>query len=262
MDNDLDALKAEWQQKQLDLRSAYVESDDGLCLDDIQFISGIDISYAKEEANKGCVSLVVLDLKNDFECVHSSSTFIEDISIPYMAGYLAFREIDYLFEAQQKLKDAINNSQGKLRYPDLFFIDGNGKLHPRRMGLATHFGISIDHPTVGIAKNPYWVQPGVFENEEEKNAMKESHRREIEQKLVHSGDWFPISDRKNPNDVLGAAVKSTKDAKNPIYVSVGHKITLQLAIQIVLKCCKYRVPEPIRKADFVSREFLRGLSLM
>jgi len=258
-DCDIDSLKTKWEQEQQDLRSAFLESDE-MSLEDIRIIAGLDISYVKDESNKGCVSLAVLDLDNDFECIYSSCTFLDDIKVPYIAGFLAFREIKFLLKAYQDLEQAIKDSEGKLQQPDLFFIDGNGKLHPRRVGLATHFGITVNRPTVGIAKNPYWMQPEIFGNYTDKRAIKESHKQEIEQRLLHVGDWFPILDPKDQQEVLGAAVRSTEDAKNPIYVSVGHRITLNLAVQTVLKCCKFRIPEPIRKADFMSREFLRNLS--
>ncbi|KAG8564903.1 hypothetical protein GDO81_012623 [Engystomops pustulosus] len=132
-----------------------------------------------------------------------------------------------------------------LSYPDLevLFVDGNGVLHHRGFGVACHLGILTGLPTIGVAKN--LLQVDGLENNE-------SHRGQAKE-LQMGGDFFYL--KGTSGNVLGAALKSSQKSVKPVYISVGHKISLEAAVKLVHSCCKYRVPEPTRQADIRSREF-------
>lgn len=143
----------------------------------------------------------------------------DKIEFPYIPGLLSFRESPLILVACEKLCNV----------PDLVLIDGQGIAHPRRFGLASHVGLFLDLPTIGCAKSilcgqhlPLGVEAG-------------SHAE-----LLDNGD------------LLGAALR-TKSGVKPIYVSVGHKIDLASALQLVINCCRgYRLPEPTRLAHLAA----------
>ena len=144
---------------------------------------------------------------------------------PYVPTLLSFREIPPAFSAVKKLKTN----------PDVFFVDGQGIAHPCRLGFAAHLGLVINRPTIGIAKNL------LCGNVESFNSRK----------------WAPIIDGE---EVIGAAVVRKLGLK-PIYVSVGHKVSLEKAIQIVMQFTQaYRIPEPIRRAHIIANEEKRKIA--
>ncbi|XP_042075498.1 endonuclease V isoform X4 [Haplochromis burtoni] len=124
-----------------------------------------------------------------------------------------------------------------LSYPDLqvVFVDGNGLFHYREFGLACHLGVLSGLPCVGVAKNLLQVQ-GVNKSEE--------HQSQIAA-LQRGGDSFPLIGASGK--VLGKALRSSDKSSKPVYVSVGHKISLDTAVRLTHACCRYRVPEPIRQ---------------
>ena len=134
---------------------------------------------------------------------------------PYVPGLLSFREAPAVIEAVEKLP----------RRPDLLICDGQGTAHPRRLGLACHLGLRLDLPTIGAAKSRLCGEhrtPG--------------GRRGCRTQLRLEGE------------VVGAVVR-TRDGVKPLYVSVGHRVTLAEAIRWTLRCCRgVRLPEPTRRA--------------
>ncbi|KAF1395555.1 hypothetical protein PFLUV_G00012740 [Perca fluviatilis] len=162
------------------------------------------------------------------------------LTAPYIAGFLAFRETPFLLEALQRLE----RNQPRL-LPQVVFVDGNGLFHYREFGLACHLGVLSGLPCVGVAKNLLQVQ-GVYKSEE--------HQSKIAA-LQKGGDSFPLAAASGK--VLGKALRSSDKSSKPVYVSVGHKISVDTAVHLTHSCCRYRVPEPIRQADFRSREYLR-----
>ncbi|KAB5584655.1 hypothetical protein PHYPO_G00110000 [Pangasianodon hypophthalmus] len=134
-----------------------------------------------------------------------------------------------------------------LSYPDLqvVFVDGNGLFHYREFGLACHLGVLSDLPCVGVAKNLLQVQ-GVVKNDE--------HMSQISA-LSKAGDTFSLVT--DSGKILGQALRSSDRSTKPVYVSVGHRISLDTAVRLTHSCCRYRVPEPTRQADLRSREYLR-----
>lgn len=149
-----------------------------------------------------------------FELIETASASM-DVTFPYIPGLLSFREAPACLAAVTKLESR----------PDLFLIDGQGVAHPRRLGLAAHLGLFLDRPTIGCAKSRLI---GTFD---EPGAEKGAHS--------------PLYDR---DEVIGAVVRTRTKVK-PLFVSVGHRCTLDDAIALTLACTtRYRLPEPTRLA--------------
>ena len=192
--------------------SAQINSHHIVDLTNLDVIGGADISFNKKD-NFLYATIVFLDYNTlklrDVFSLKSVAPF------PYVPGYLSFREIPPLLELIEKLD----------YLPDVLLCDGQGIAHPRGLGLASHLGIILNIPTIGCAKSVL-----VGENDPpqaEKGAQTA---------LIYDG-------RK-----VGAALRTRSNVK-PVYVSVGHKIRLEEAIEIVLHCTpKFRIPEPIRFA--------------
>ena len=140
-------------------------------------------------------------------------------SMPYIPGYLSFRECPALLMAMEKLQHS----------PDLILCDVQGIAHPRRFGIASHLGVLTNMPTIGVAKSRLIGQ----------------HATVGEQK----GDWQPLTDN---NDTIGAAM-CTRDNTLPLYISPGHKVSTATAIDFVLNSCtRYKLPETTRWADAIA----------
>jgi len=201
---------------------------------EIHYVAGIDVSYyEKSESEHGVSCAVLWDIKNDK--IIEKKIVEAPITFPYKAGLLGFRECSLLAKALQKLENS----------PDLIMCDGHGIIHPRRFGEAVQLGYALDIPSFGVAKNPF---VGFFEFE-----------------LIgkNKGDKTPIlaeqpkTDLITSKDFLGYATRLRDNAK-PVYISVGYKITLDLAIKIALNTTmEHRQPEPLFLADRFSREKIK-----
>jgi deoxyribonuclease V len=134
---------------------------------------------------------------------------------PYVPGYLSFREVPAALEALNKLTSP----------PDLILCDGQGLAHPRRFGLACHLGVLTDIPTIGVAKSRLIGEHAPLPPDK--------------------GSWVPLLDK---GDTIGAVLR-TRDNVSPLYVSIGHRVSLATAIDYVLRCTPcYRLPETTRRA--------------
>jgi deoxyribonuclease V len=175
-------------------------------------VAGLDCAFSKDD-KKIFAAVVVIKL-SDFEVIETA-TAARKLTFPYIPGLLSFREAPVCIDAIEKLKAK----------PDVFIVDGHGVAHPRRFGIASHIGVLVDKPTVGCAKSR------LIGDYDELGRSKGSYS-----KLLDKGD------------VIGAVVRTRADVK-PVYVSVGHKCTLDDAIRIVLDCTtRFRLPEPSRLA--------------
>ncbi|KAM0946685.1 putative deoxyribonuclease V [Dioscorea sansibarensis] len=212
----------------------------------LKFIGGVDVSFLKEDPSMACAALVVVDAET-LDVVHEEFDVVR-LQIPYVPGFLAFREAPILQGLLDKMKQSAHPF-----YPQLLMVDGNGLLHPRGFGLACHVGVLVDLPAIGVGKNLHHVdgltQSGV--------------RKFFEAKENSDKDLICLVGKSGR--VWGAAIRSTHGSTKPIYVSIGHCISLDSSIKIVKMCCKFRIPEPIRQADIRSRIFIqqfKGLSPM
>ncbi|XP_068920211.1 endonuclease V isoform X1 [Petaurus breviceps papuanus] len=163
-----------------------------------------------------------------------------NLTAPYVSGFLAFREVPFLVDAIKRLQ-----KKEPSLMPQVLLVDGNGVLHHRGFGVACHIGILTDLPCIGVAKKLLHVD-GLKNND--------LHKEKIQQ-LKMGGDTFPLL--ANSGAILGMALKSHSKSSKPLYVSVGHKMSLGTSVCLIQACCRYRIPEPIRQADMRSREYIR-----
>jgi len=179
-------------------------------------VAGVDVALAKGKAWAAIALLDFPGLKL-LEWV----TAKRPLTFPYVPGLLTFREGPVVLDAVAKLSVT----------PDLFIFDGQGKAHPRRLGIASHMGLLLDRPSIGCAKSRlcgFYEEPGP---ERGSHTFLEDH-----------------------GEIIGAVVR-TRTGVKPVFVSVGHKIDLDSAIQTVLACCpKYRLPETTRWAHKLAGE--------
>ncbi len=193
---------------------------------DIKTIAGADVSLNLYSTTiyAGIIVLSYPDLVPIAHAVVQSET-----KFPYIPGLLSFREIPALLECFEKLK--IKNV-----IPDVVMVDGQGIAHPRRLGIAAHFGVLSGIPTLGCAKSILYGKYDVPEN---------------------VGDESPLLDPKI-GERIGTVIKSKKRS-NPLIISPGHKMSVEDSLEITKKCLKdYKLPEPTRLAHDLVNSFRRG----
>ncbi|XP_052050725.1 endonuclease V isoform X5 [Apodemus sylvaticus] len=266
-----------WKGEQARLKARVVQRDTEAWQRDpsfsgLQKVGGVDVSFVKGDNVRACASLVVLsypELKEPqsqgsrvplaltvlppagfsdphalgagavLQVVYEDSRMV-GLKAPYVSGFLAFREVPFLVELVQQLQEKEPDIM-----PQVLLVDGNGVLHQRGFGVACHLGVLTELPCIGVAKKLLHVD-GL-----EKNAL---HKQKIVL-LQAGGDTFPLIG--NSGTVLGMALKSHDHSTKPLYVSVGHRISLEVAVRLTHHCCRFRIPEPIRQADIRSREYIR-----
>ncbi len=190
----------------------------------IKTIAGADVSF-NLKSNWGIGGVVVCDAET--LNVLDSATFQSVLSFPYIPGFLSFRELPLILPAFEKLS----------RQPDLVLCDGQGFAHPRRFGLACHLGVALNCPSIGCAKRRL-----VGEHVEPGRAR---------------GSRVPL--RFEDEDI--GVVLRTRTGVSPLYVSIGHKITLPEAINWTLRTAvRYRLPEPIRAAHKLVNKIRQEIS--
>ncbi|XP_058708533.1 endonuclease V isoform X4 [Poecile atricapillus] len=183
-----------WEREQARLKGSVVQEDTEEWQKDPRFtglerVGGVDLSYIKGDESRACASLVVLSYPG-LEVLYQDCRMVP-VTAPYVAGFLAFREVPVLVEAVQRLQQEQPQLQPQVR------------------------------------------------------------------SLQRSGETFPLTG--TSGKVLGMALRSYNNSSKPLYVSVGHRVSLGTAVRLVRACCRFRVPEPIRQADIRSREYLRKL---
>ena len=184
--------------------------------EDVIKVAGVDSAYRMGIAHAAVVVMNLADLKILEEAVAT-----KPVRFPYVPGLLSFREGPVIIEALRKLKTA----------PDLLMVDGQGIAHPRRFGIASHIGLLNDIPTIGCAKTRL-----IGDYEAPQRAK---------------GSFSYLTDGR---ETIGAVVR-TRTGVKPVFVSIGHLMDLNDSIRVVLKSCSgYRLPEPIRRADHLSRK--------
>ncbi len=181
-------------------------------LRDVRLIAGIDISVPKS-ANFARGAAVILSYP-ELELIESQ--IVErDLDFPYVPGLLSFREAPVILDVCEKLTNT----------PDLILVDGQGIAHPRRFGLASHLGLLWDKPTIGCAKSRLCGEHEAVGTER--------------------GDSAKLVDRE---ETIGTVLRTRNNVK-PLYISAGHRVNLESAVQWVLDCGRgYRLPEPSRLA--------------
>lgn len=220
--HDLGLSPAEARRLQEEL-APRVEVGPPLDLGGVRYVAGADVSTAGDRAYATVAVLSFPEL-----AVVEVQGFEASLTFPYVPGLLAFREIPSVAGALEKVEAPV----------DVVIFDAQGLAHGRRMGLASHLGLFLDVPAVGCAKSRLvgsFEEPGP-----EKGDTTE---------LVHRGE------------VVGRVVR-TRDRVSPVFVSVGNRIDLGSAVELVLACCtKYRLPEPTRQAHNAANRLRRGEEL-
>ena len=192
------------------LRHQVINTDE---LGEVKYVAGVDLGF-KNNYTISQAAIAILTYP-ELELVEQAIARIPT-TFPYVPGYLSFREIPAILAALPQIKTT----------PNLILCDGQGYAHPRRLGLACHLGVLLDMPTIGVAKS--WLIG--------------TH----EAVPLEKGSWQPLLDKE---ETIGVVLRSRTKVK-PIYVSIGHKISLPTAINYVMGCLtKYRLPETTRWAD-------------
>jgi deoxyribonuclease V len=216
-----DMTPKEAVQLQRKLRDRVVRRDD---FGELRFVAGADAAFDKGSA-RAYGAVVVFEYPSLKEVERRSA--VARLRFPYVPGLLSFREIPVLLRAFEKLETE----------PDVILLDGQGIAHPRRVGLASHAGLVLGKATIGCAKSRL-----IGEGDEPANRV---------------GAWEPLVDE---GEVIGAALRTRANVK-PLFVSIGHRISLGRAIDIVLTCCDgTRIPKPTREAHKFVEQVKAGRS--
>lgn len=198
----------------------------------VKRIAGVDLAYWSEGENEYAVCCIVV-ISADTHKVVEKQHCTGKIEVPYMPGFLAFRELPLILKTAEMLETA----------PDLFIFDGNGYLHPRHMGIATHASFYLNKPTVGIAKTYFRADQKTDYTEPENEAGSYTD-------IVINGE------------VYGRALRTQKDVR-PVFISVGNFVSLDTACALALQLTdkESHIPIPTRLADLethIEREAARN----
>ncbi|MCW3982038.1 MAG: endonuclease V [Candidatus Bathyarchaeota archaeon] len=173
----------------------------------IRCVAGVDVAYLDGFSIGAVVSIRYASL-----CTIESKAAYVETGFPYIPTLLAFREVPPAVKAIRALETP----------PDVILVDGHGVMHPRRLGFASHLGLVLNKPTIGVAKSPMVGKLGEYNKEH----------------------WAPIVEE---GEVVGAALR-TRPSK-AVYISTGHMVSLEKAIGVARQVTQNsRVPEPIRLA--------------
>jgi deoxyribonuclease V len=197
------------------LSSFVITKDD---FEKIEKVLGVGVIFSKDnnKVSVACVNFSFPQLQILDQIVDK-----RNYDFPYTPGLFAFSVGPIVLSLLEKIDK-----------PDLLIFPGRGVAHPRKLGLASHLGVLLDLPTIACSKRPLW-----------KNCPDPSMER---------GAHVFIKD--NDGKSIGAVIR-TKDNIKPIHVTIGHKISTQTAVKIILKCSKdYRIPEPLRQAHILANK--------
>ncbi len=179
----------------------------------IRFVAGVDVGF-EEGGKRTRAAVAVLEFPSLEPFAQAAAT--HRTRFPYVPGLLSFREIPAIVAALKKLK----------QLPQLILCDGQGYAHPRRFGLACHLGVLTEIPTIGVAKS----------------RLIGTYGRVPQSK----GRWTHLMDG---DEIIGAVLRTRKGVK-PVFVSIGHRVSLDTAVELVMQCVtRYRLPETTRAAD-------------
>ncbi|MBW4643352.1 MAG: deoxyribonuclease V [Goleter apudmare HA4340-LM2] len=182
----------------------------------IRYVAGVDMGF-EADGTISRAAVAVLSFP-DLQVMETTIAH-RPTSFPYIPGFLSFREIPAVLDALAKVE----------LIPNIILCDGQGIAHPRRLGIASHLGVILDMPTIGVAKS-----------------LLIGKHQELPQT---KGSWQPLI---HQGETIGVALR-TRTGVKPVYVSSGHKISLPTAVDYVLRCTpKYRLPETTRIADKIA----------
>jgi deoxyribonuclease V len=184
----------------------------------VNYLAGVDVGFEEAGAWSRAAVAVLSFPQLD---LHEYAIARTPTKFPYVPGLLSFRELPAVLMALEKLK----------QLPGLILCDGQGYAHPRRFGIACHLGLLTDIPTIGVGKTRLVGEHTVLPDKR--------------------GVWQPLTEK---GEIIGAVLRSRNGVK-PIYVSIGHRICLETAIDYVMRCItRYKLPETIRWAHKLASE--------
>ncbi|MEN8262557.1 MAG: deoxyribonuclease V [Nitrospirota bacterium] len=188
------------------------------------FIAGVDAAFSPDSITAAACLYRFPDLVPLEDAYVTLKTVF-----PYVPGFLSFREGPAIIKAVNRLKTR----------PDVILFDGQGIAHPHGLGIASHIGVLLNIPAIGCAKSRLvgeYSEPGIYK-----------------------GQYSTLSYR---GHIVGMVVR-TRDRVKPVFVSPGHLIDLESAVSIILKCTRsFRIPEPIRRADHLSRKLKKSVQVI
>jgi deoxyribonuclease V len=188
----------------------------------LQFVAGADLAF-DPETNLAFAGVIVYQFPQLREVERRMAR--RTLRFPYVPGLLSFRESPVLLAAFEQLRTE----------PDLILVDGHGIAHPRRFGIACHLGLLLDRPAIGCAKS---ILVG-----------------EAAEPGVRAGSTAPLVDK---GETVGIVLR-TRDRVKPIYVTTGHRVSLESAVRIARQCLDgFRIPKPTREADHFVRDLRRA----
>lgn len=187
----------------------------------VKTVAGVDLAYWKHQNGKELAVCCIVVIDYSTHKVIEKKQYYGEITVPYIPGFLAFRELPLVLKTVGQLESR----------PDIYMFDGNGYLHPRHMGIATHASFYLNAPTIGIAKTYFRVDKKTDYTEPEQTAGSYTD-------IVIGGE------------VYGRALRTHNDVK-PVFLSVGNNISLETATEITMDLVgkESRVPVPTRLAD-------------
>lgn len=178
----------------------------------VRRVAGVDVGFPGE-GRIARAAVAVLSFPGLEAVEHAVAE--RPVEFPYVPGLLSFRELPVVMQALARLGTR----------PDLLLVDGQGRAHPRRFGIACHLGVLTGLPSIGVAKTRLVGEHAAVPD--------------------HRGAWVPLNDR---GELVGAVLRSRPGVK-PIYVSVGHRLSLEGAVNWVMACTtRYRLPQTTRAA--------------
>ena len=198
---------------------------------ELRYIAGVDVAYTRiGNQEYGCCSIVTIDYKSSELIYHADHIGI--VNVPYHPGYLSYRELPVILETVKKLEII----------PDVYVFDGNGILHPKKMGIATHASFYLNKPCIGVAKNFF-------------------HSDEIISYDMPDNYVGASTNIVNINgEILGITLRTKINCK-PVFVSVGNYISLEDSTTVIMNCInnESRIPIPTRLADIETHKIRRKL---
>ncbi|GAA5966323.1 hypothetical protein JCM8115_004831 [Rhodotorula mucilaginosa] len=252
--------------------------------DDLRIVAGCDISFRDAAGQEGVAVLSVLSFP-EMQVLTTISRVVDLSETPYIHSYLSFREADIY----ASLVDELRSRGEEELVPQVLFVDGNGRWHPRQAGSAVAVGIKTGLPTIGVAKEFHPLHttkahsadlPSAASSSSDSLRLpdgyldsQKSMRRASQAVLRKQGDWLalpaPVVSHcpHNPGEQprvehWGAALLSSpvRGALNPIFVSPGHRLSLETSVRLTLACTRNgKVPEPIRCADLFGRQEVKRI---
>lgn len=197
-------------QLQKQLCSQVIPTDE---FSEVRYVAGVDVGFEDQgKITRAAIAVLTWPELN----LHETTIARQPTTFPYIPGLLSFREIPTVLAALAQIQTT----------PDLLLCDGQGLAHPRRFGIACHLGVLVDLPAIGVAKSRL---VGKHESVDQTR-----------------GTWQPLIDK---DERIGAVLR-TRPKTKPLYISLGHRISLNRAIEYVMSCTtRYRLPETTRWAD-------------